>query len=347
MCTFWVPYGSNYPLTYKGAGWIQYCVKVYNMWAKIFFLLAFTCWHLNFLSITRQQVIFTVPLRPNCLEENIIKGTKPVPFWWYNTIILILYFLVVSTDCFSAFFFQNKVLALMLLFDKVIKLCQRFETCHGTSLFTRTSCKWCPHIFLKKLPASPSANIIPWHCESVIFSSLLLSESYWNINGVPCRWHKIQHLLGTSLLMFIPRGCQENSHRLPWAPATGRTATCAHLHEPFPGTGRFSATAILASSGFNCHCAGGRYHGALTLRNQEICAVLLHVQNQQRHDHPWAFALRRFPTHPLFIISTHPLPSPHTPPPSRSCNPGSVGLMAGLEHLKGLFQAKRFHDSTI
>lgn len=125
------------------------------------------------------------------------------------------------TDCFSAFFFQNKVLALMLLFDKVIKLCQRFETCHGTSLFTRTSCKWCPHIFLKKLPASPSANIIPWHCESVIFSSLLLSESYWNINGVPCRWHKIQHLLGTSLLMFIPRGCQENSHRPLGAPAGG------------------------------------------------------------------------------------------------------------------------------
>lgn len=76
-----------------------------------------------------------------------------------------------------------------------------------------------PHIFFKKLHAFQSANIIPWYYESVIFSSLLLSESYWNINRVLYRWHEIQHLLGTLLLIFIPRGLQESSHCPLQAPA--------------------------------------------------------------------------------------------------------------------------------
>lgn len=167
-----MPYGSNYPLTYKEACWIQFCVKVYNMWAKIFFLLAFACWHLNLLSITRKASYF------HCGIETKLSWRKHHKRHKNGTFLMIQHDYPDLIFCcgfywffFLPFFFQNKVLTFMLFFDKIIKLCQRFEICHGTSLFARTSCKWCPPYLLKKaacLSISKYYSVVLWICHFFI-----------------------------------------------------------------------------------------------------------------------------------------------------------------------------------
>lgn len=209
-----------------------------------------------------------------------------------------------------------------------------------------------PHIFKKKLYASQSANIIPWYCESVTFSSLLLSESYWNINWVPYRWHKIQHLLGTSLLIFIPRGLQENRHHLPQAPAPtlgGHPLTSARVNpsralEGFPKQPSWLRPALITVA-----LGGNITEVSLSWIKRFMLFYYVHKNysnREQHHDHPWVFALRLFPTDPLSIffspsscdllylcprghVLTFPAPPPPPWTPHAEANKGVSSLVRG------------------
>lgn len=154
-----------------------------------FFLLAFVCWHLNFLSIIRQESYFHCAIETELSCRKHHKKHKNCTFLMLQHDYPDLRFCCGFYWLFFSLLFQNEVLTLKLFFDKVTKLCQIFEMCHGTSLFTRTSCKWCPPYFLKNPACLSISKYYSMNCESVIFLSLLLSESYWNINWVPHTWH--------------------------------------------------------------------------------------------------------------------------------------------------------------
>lgn len=134
-----------------------------------FFLLAFVCWHLNFLSIIRQESYFhcAIETKLSCRKHH--KKHKNCTFLMLQHDYPDLRFCCGFYWLFFSLLFQNEVLTLKLFFDKVTKLCQIFEMCHGTSLFTRTSCKWCPPYFLKNPACLSISKYYSMNCESVIF----------------------------------------------------------------------------------------------------------------------------------------------------------------------------------
>lgn len=175
------PVGSNMALTWRCA----ICEP------RGFSLLAFACWHLNFLSIIAQESYFHCAIETKLSHRKYHKKHKNCTFLMVQHDYPDLRFC--CGFYFSLFFFfQNWVLTLKHFFDKVTKLCQIFEICHGTSLFTRTSCKWCSPYFFKNAACLSISKYYSVSCGFVLFLSLLLS------------WALLQYPAGSWLTALAP-----------------------------------------------------------------------------------------------------------------------------------------------
>lgn len=150
------PVGSNVALTWRCA----ICEP------RGFSLLAFACWHLNFLSIIAQESYFHCAIETKLSHRKYHKKHKNCTFLMVQHDYPDLRF---CCGFYFSLFFQNWVLTLKLFFDKVTKLCQIFEICHGTSLFTRTSCKWCSPYFLKNATCISISKYYSTSCGFVLF----------------------------------------------------------------------------------------------------------------------------------------------------------------------------------
>lgn len=188
-CTFWVPYGSNYPSTHKETCWIQCGInmKVCNMWAERFFptgicLLAFK-FPVNhstrkLFSLCHWDQTVTQKISQKAQKLYLFDGTT-----WLSWSQILLWFL------FFPFFFRTEFSLWSFSLIKLQSCAKYLKSVMGLLSSQEQVANDVPHIFWKTPRASQSANIIPRAVDLSFFNLSFCLEPCCNIKQAPCSQH--------------------------------------------------------------------------------------------------------------------------------------------------------------